>query len=256
MSEKPKKSAHEESIQTPRLSGELKNYVENPGSGKQKRLYNILKRCFDVTFSILVLMIGSPIIMIGALAVRLTSPGPIYYRAKRAGLGGRPLDMLKLRTMYIGTDTGDRRITDSNDDRITPVGMILRVLRIDELPQFWNVLKGNMSIVGPRPEDWDIVQEYYTPEHRLTLNIRPGITSLAAVRWYPDLTYHDPPPSGISIQDWYLKRHLQIQLSEAFRYMEKQSLLFDLKVIGQTIFCLIKYSLFLPKQKPLSINTK
>ncbi len=220
-------------------------------NGKQKFLYYIIKRLFDIIFSSLVLMMVSPLILIGALAVKLTSPGPIFYRAKRAGLGGQPLDMLKLRTMYVGTDTGDRRITDTNDDRFTPVGKILRLLKIDELPQFWNVMRGDMSIVGPRPEDWDIVQEYYTPEHRLTLNVRPGITSLAAVRWYPDLTYHDPPPSGISIQDWYLKRHLPVQLSEAFRYMEKQSLLFDLKVIGQTFFCVIKYSWFPPKQKPL-----
>ncbi len=220
-------------------------------NGKQKFLYYIIKRLFDIIFSSLVLMMVSPLILIGAFAVKLTSPGPVFYRAKRTGLGGQPLDMLKLRTMYVGTDTGDRRITDTNDDRITPVGSILRILKIDELPQFWNVLKGDMSIVGPRPEDWDIVQEYYTPEHRLTLNVRPGITSLAAVRWYPDLTYHDPPPSGISIQDWYLKRHLPVQLSEAFRYMEKQSLLFDLKVIWQTFYCVIKYSWFPPKQKPL-----
>jgi lipopolysaccharide/colanic/teichoic acid biosynthesis glycosyltransferase len=163
------------------------------------------------------------------------------------------MDMLKLRTMYVGTDAVDRRITDPNDNRFTPVGKILRVLKIDELPQFWNVIKGDMSIVGPRPEDWEIVQEYYTAEYMLTLNVRPGITSLAAISWYPDFTYHDPPPAGVPIQDWYLKRHLPLQISEAFRYMEKQSMLFDLKMICQTFYCVIKYSWLPPQKRSLSI---
>jgi lipopolysaccharide/colanic/teichoic acid biosynthesis glycosyltransferase len=155
--------------------------------------------------------------------------------------------------MYVGTDSVDRRITDTNDNRFTPVGKILRILKIDELPQFWNVIRGDMSIVGPRPEDWEIVQKYYTPKYMLTLNVRPGITSLAAISWYPDFTYHDPPPAGVAVQDWYLDRHLPLQISEAFHYMEKQSLLFDLKMIWQTFYCVIKYSWLPPQKKPISI---
>jgi lipopolysaccharide/colanic/teichoic acid biosynthesis glycosyltransferase len=216
----------------------------------------IVKRIFDVVFSALILIISSPVILIGALAVKLSSKGPAIYRAKRAGLNGKQFEMLKLRTMFEGLDHKDQRITDTNDNRISPVGKVLRLFKIDELPQFWNVLKGEMSIVGPRPEDWEIVKNYYSKKDRQTLNVRPGISSLAAVTYYPDFAYHDPPPSDVSIQDWYLKRHLPLQIAEAFRYMEKQNLLFDLWVIGKTLYCVLIYSWKPPKQKLLSLNAR
>lgn len=211
----------------------------------------MIKRSFDVIFASCVLLITWPLILLGALAVKLTSSGPAFYRAKRAGFGGKPFDMFKLRTMYIGMDNVDRRVTAERDDRITPVGARLRKFKIDELPQFWNVLTGDMSIVGPRPEDWDIVQRHYTPEQWRTLQVRPGIASLAEVRWYPDLTYHDPPPAGITIQEWYLERHLPAQLAESLRYVEQQSLWLDLKIITQTAFCVLVHSWLLPPRKQL-----
>lgn len=213
------------------------------------------KRLFDIACASCALLVTWPLILIGALAVKITSPGPAFYQAKRAGLGGQPFDMLKLRTMYIGADTPDRRVTAERDDRITPVGGLLRKFKIDELPQFWNVLKGDMSIVGPRPEDWDIVQQYYTSEQRRILEVRPGIASTVEVRWYPDLTYYDPPPAGVSIQEWYLRRHMPAQLAEGLRYVEKQSMLLDLKVIVQAIFCVLVRSWLLPPRKqPLSLK--
>ncbi len=214
----------------------------------------MIKRLFDVVFALCALLVTWPLILIGALAVKLTSPGPAFYRAKRAGLAGKPFEMLKLRTMRVGLDTPDRRVTGENDDRITPVGALLRKFKIDELPQFWNVLRGEMSIVGPRPEDWDIVERYYTPEQRRTLEVRPGIASPVDVHWYPDMTYHDPPPPGVSIQEHYLRRHMPVQLAEALRYVEQQSLLLDLKVIAQTIFCVAVRSWLPPKKQPLSLE--
>ncbi len=211
----------------------------------------MVKRLFDIVFATCALVATWPLILLGALAVKATSPGPAFYRAKRAGLEGKPFYMLKLRTMRVDADTPDRKITAAQDDRITPVGRWLRKLKIDELPQFWNVLRGDMTIVGPRPEDWDIVQQHYTPEQWRTLDVRPGITSPAAVRWYPDLTYHDPPPPGVAVQDWYLRRHMPAQLAEALRYVERQSLWLDLKVIGQTIFCVLLNSWSPPPKQPL-----
>ena len=212
----------------------------------------MIKRLFDVVFASCTLLVTWPLILVGVLAIKLTSPGPIFYRAKRAGLRGRPFDMLKLRSMYIGTDTTDRRVTAEGDDRIMPVGHLLRKFKIDELPQFWNVLRGEMSIVGPRPEDWDIVERHYTTEQRLTLEVRPGIAALADVRWYPDLTYHDPPPEGVPIQEWYLSRHMPAQAAEGLRYVEQRSLLFDLKILAQIVFCVLVYSWLPPQKRPLS----
>jgi lipopolysaccharide/colanic/teichoic acid biosynthesis glycosyltransferase len=212
----------------------------------------IIKRLFDILFASCVLFVTSPLILIGALAVKLTSPGPAFYKAKRAGLGGKPFYMLKLRTMRVYTDTSNRKITDAVDDRITPVGKWLRKLKIDEFPQFWNVLIGDMSIVGPRPEDYDIVQTYYTAEQRRILKVRPGITSPVEVRWYPDLTYHDLPPEGVSIQEHYLKRHLPIQVNEGLRYVERQNIFLDLQIIFQTFYCILIHSWLPPKKQSLS----
>lgn len=209
----------------------------------------MVKRLFDIVFAIFALLITGPLVLFGATAVKLSSPGPAFYRAKRAGLRGKPFIMYKLRTMRVGLDTGDRKVTEENDDRITPVGKLLRKFEIDEFPQFWNVLKGDMSVVGPRPEDWDIVEKYYTPYQRCTLEVRPGVVSQFDVHWYPDITYHDPPPPRVSLQEYYLSRHMLIQLTEAIDYIEHQSLLLDLKIIVQTMFCILVRSWWLPPKK-------
>src|SRR5207244_3260463 len=125
--------------------------------------------------------------------------------------------------------------------------------KIDELPQFWNVLRGDMAIVGPRPEDCEIVEQYYTAQQRRALDVRPGIASPADVKWYPDLTYHDPAPEGVPIQEHYLRRHLPVQVAEAIRYVERQSLLLDFQVMVRMIFCVLVRS-WLPsaKQPPVA----
>jgi len=210
------------------------------------------KRAFDIIVSSCVLTITWPLIVVGALAVRLTSPGPIFYRARRAGRDGKLFHMLKLRTMRVGMDSPDRRITEDNDDRITPAGQVLRKFRIDELPQFWNVLRGEMSIVGPRPEDWDIVQNHYTAEQRQILQVPPGIVSPADVYWYPDLTYHDPPPQGVGLQEYYIQRHLPAKLDREADYIERQSLLVDISVVAQTVFCVLVHSWLPPRRRSLS----
>ena len=236
-----------------KLNDQSKPTYSGQVSGKRLS-YRITKRLFDVVFSICVLLIAWPIIAVGALLVKLTSPGPIFYRAKRAGLEGRSFDMLKLRTMYVGTDMLERKVTATQDNRITSAGGLLRKFKIDELPQFWNVLRGEMSIVGPRPEDCDIVTQFFTHEQWRTLDVRPGIASPADVRWYPDLTYHDPPPAGTAMQEWYLERHLPAQLSESLRYIDRRSLLLDLKVMVQIAYCILVYSWRPPKERPVSLE--
>jgi lipopolysaccharide/colanic/teichoic acid biosynthesis glycosyltransferase len=200
---------------------------------------DIKKRSFDVAFAVCALLVTWPFILAGAVAAKLTSRGPAFYRAKRAGLNGLPFQMIKVRTMHVGYDPVDRRITEDNDPRLTPVGKWLRRFSIDELPQFWNVLRGDMSVVGPRPEDWDIVQAYYTPEQRRVLSIRPGIVSPADIRWYPDLTYHDPPPPEVPLQEHYIRRHLPAKLAEELRYVARHNLFVDLRVVRQTVSCIV-----------------
>lgn len=209
------------------------------------------KRTFDIIVATGVLALTWPLIALGALAVRLSSPGPIFYRARRAGRDGVLFHMLKLRTMRVGTDSVERRITEDNDDRITPAGQVLRKFRIDELPQFWNVLRGEMSIVGPRPEDWDLVQRHYTAEQRQILRVLPGIVSPADLYWYPDLTYHDPPPPGVPLQEHYIRRHLPAKLAREADYITQQSVAGDLAIVLQTVFCVLAYSWRPPRRRAL-----
>jgi lipopolysaccharide/colanic/teichoic acid biosynthesis glycosyltransferase len=215
----------------------------------------MMKRLFDIAVSAVILFVTAPFIALGALAVKLTSPGPMFYRARRAGIHGEPFEMLKLRTMRVGTATPDRKITDQEDDRLTSAGRVLRRFKIDELPQFWNVLRGDMSIVGPRPEDWDIVQQYYTADQRHILDVCPGIASPVDVRWYPDLTYHDPPPIGVSMQEHYLERHLPLQVAEGLRYVEHRSMWLDIKVLVRIAFCVVVHSLLPPKKQPVTLDS-
>jgi lipopolysaccharide/colanic/teichoic acid biosynthesis glycosyltransferase len=211
----------------------------------------MIKRFIDIVFSLVMLICVSPLILLSALLVKLNDSGPMFYKAKRAGLGGKPFEMYKLRTMKVGTDSADRKITQAEDERITSVGKWLRKFKIDELPQFINVLLGDMSIVGPRPEDWEIVFNYYTTDQYKVLKTRPGIACPVDVKWYPDLTYHDPPPPHIRMQQWYINRHLPVQVSEGIEYVENQSLLLDLKVMVQTFFCIFWYSWNLPPKRSL-----
>jgi lipopolysaccharide/colanic/teichoic acid biosynthesis glycosyltransferase len=217
--------------------------------------YAWVKRPFESVVAGCTLLLTSPLMLLGAVAVKLSSKGPVFYRAKRAGMGGRPFEMLKLRTMRLGSDGSDRRVTEADDARITPVGHLLRTCKIDELPQLWNVLKGDMSIVGPRPEDWEIVERYFTPEQRRLFDVRPGIASPVDVDWYPDLTYHDPLPADVPMQEHYVRRHLPLQVAGALRYIDRQSLLVDLEVMVRLIYCVLVYSWRPPEKRPLPLES-
>jgi lipopolysaccharide/colanic/teichoic acid biosynthesis glycosyltransferase len=190
------------------------------------------RRLFDIVSAILGLCVAAPILLLAAIAIRLTSPGPVLYRARRAGLGGRPFCMLKLRTMHVDHAGVRSRITGINDPRIFPVGRILRHLKIDELPQLINVLRGEMSIVGPRPEDPELVEQYYGPEHRETLTVRPGLSS-------PGSLYHDthgaPFLTGDDPETRYLERLLQIKLALDLVYVRRASLRYDCAIILRTM---------------------
>ncbi|MBQ7280987.1 MAG: sugar transferase [Bacteroidales bacterium] len=144
-----------------------------------------VKRIFDVTASLFILIACSPIYLITAIIVKCTSPGPVFFAQERIGYGGRPFKMIKFRSMYVDAEKQGPALSKDNDPRITPFGRFMRKVRLDEFPQFYNVLRGNMSIVGPRPE-----RQYYidqivkqAPEYLLLQRIRPGITSWGQVKY-------------------------------------------------------------------------
>src|SRR5260221_80666 len=142
----------------------------------------MLKRACDIITSGVVLIVFFPLFLGVAIAIRIGSPGPVLYRVKRIGKGGREFRLYKFRSMVVDADKIGPGITTAQDNRITSVGRLLRRTKLDEFPQFLNVLVGDMSLVGPRPEDPRYVA-LYTAEQRHALDARPGITSPASVRY-------------------------------------------------------------------------
>lgn len=146
--------------------------------------YRIAKRAMDVVISALALVAASPVMLISAIAIRCCDGGPVFYRQCRLTENGRTFDILKFRSMRVDAEKdGVARLASEHDDRVTPVGKILRKYRVDELPQFINILKGEMSVVGPRPERPEIAAQYeeLIPEFRLRLQVKAGLTGYAQV---------------------------------------------------------------------------
>lgn len=145
----------------------------------------VLKRGFDIIFSSLVLIGGFPVFMILYLITKTTSKGPAFYKQERIGLNEKPFYIYKFRSMWIDAEKHGPQLSSDHDPRITPWGRIMRKSRLDELPQFWNVFKGDMSIVGPRPERQYFIERIleHTPTYRKLLRVKPGITSIGQVHY-------------------------------------------------------------------------
>lgn len=145
----------------------------------------VFKRSFDILFSLAALVIGAPIYLLLAILVKATSKGPVFYRQERVGLHEKPFNIYKFRSMYTDAEKQGPQLASDDDPRITPVGRFLRKTRLDEIPQFWNVLKGDMAIVGPRPERAHFIQQISAkaPSYKQLLTIKPGITSIGQVNF-------------------------------------------------------------------------
>jgi lipopolysaccharide/colanic/teichoic acid biosynthesis glycosyltransferase len=190
----------------------------------------MLKRAFDLVASGAGLVILSPVFLIIAVAVRLNSQGPIFYCAQRVGRHGKEFRLYKFRSMIADADQKGPAITSARDNRITSVGRFLRRIKLDELPQLLNVLRGDMSLVGPRPEDPRYVA-LYTPEQRAILQYRPGITSMAS------LTYRKEEQL-LSGQDWeqmYIDEVMPAKLALDLDYGRRATLWSDIGLILRTI---------------------
>lgn len=147
--------------------------------------YRISKRAIDILFSLIAILLLLPVYIITAIIVFSTSKGPIFYKQERIGLRGEPFYMHKFRSMYIDAEKGTPMLSSDNDSRVTPFGKFMRKVRLDEIPQFYNVLKGTMSLVGPRPERQYFIDQIVekAPEYRLLHKVKPGITSWGQVKF-------------------------------------------------------------------------
>lgn len=192
----------------------------------------MLKRAFDLVASLLALIALSPVFLITAILIKLDSPGPVLYVAERIGKDGKPFKMYKFRTMVAKARRLGPGITYKADPRITRVGRFLRRAHIDEWLQFFNILRGDMSFVGPRPEAPTYV-EYYTPQQREVLNARPGMTGPAQVQYMQNEAAMLDATTPDKV---YLNEILPKKLELDLQYIQNQSFLLDLKLLIQTLF--------------------
>lgn len=192
------------------------------------------KRAFDLCGAIFGLILLCPVFLLSALAIRCTSPGEILFRQERMGRNGKPFIIYKFRTMY--QDNTGLKITTSGDSRITSVGRILRKTKLDELPQLFNVLKGDMSFVGPRPEVRDYT-DLYTEEQRQVFLVRPGITGLASIRYRNE----NDILSASRDPNWtYIHEIMPEKLRLDLEYIPNASVWYDIRLIFETFVAIIK----------------
>ena len=199
----------------------ITNFVTAAASRRAGRsAQDHVKRAIDLVLAALGLAAGGPVILLLGALVRLTSKGPAFYTQKRAGLGGKPFSILKLRTMYCDAEAEGPRWSAPDDPRVTPVGRLLRRAHLDELPQLWNVVRGDMSLVGPRPERPHFVRRLgaLVPLYSARLAVKPGITGLAQLRYRSERTIEDA----------------QAKLAYDLEYIKRRSLLLDLRILATT----------------------
>lgn len=185
-----------------------------------------MKRAMDVGFSVLALVLLSPFLLLIACLVKFGSPGPIFFRQERIGLGGHPFKIIKFRSMVANAEHNGPQLSSSADPRITGIGRFLRRARLDELPQFWNVLIGEMSLVGPRPERQFFIDQIIqvAPHYRHLHRVRPGITSWGQVKF------------GYAENVDQMVRRLKYDVL----YIENMSLAVDLKILAYTVLIMLK----------------
>lgn len=197
----------------------------------------ISKRILDILIATLALLVTSPVLAVASILIKRDSPGPVLYRATRVGRDGRTFPLLKLRTMVVDADRLGPAVTVDSDPRVTPSGRWLRRLKVDELPQFLNVLTGEMSIVGPRPEHPDFVR-LYSEAQRAVLEVLPGITSLAS------LAYSDEASLLVGdAKTVYIEQVMPAKLALDLEYVRRRSLGLDLAIIGRTAGLVLRRAL-------------
>jgi lipopolysaccharide/colanic/teichoic acid biosynthesis glycosyltransferase len=186
------------------------------------------KRTYDIVIALLLLVLLSPLMLLLALAIKLESAGPVLYRSRRVGLGGREFEMLKFRKMH--RDAAGPPLTSRNDHRLTRMGSLLGRTKFDELPQLWNVVCGDMSLVGPRPED-PIFVAFYPREYRAILRAKPGITGLSQLAFAKENHILERP----EFSGRYVDRLLPAKIETDMLYIDRRSTMVDTNILVWTV---------------------
>ncbi len=195
------------------------------------------KRLFDIVASLVALFLLGPLILLAAIGIRLSSRGPAFYCPLRAGLQGQSFTLFKLRTMHLDHGANVSVVTGANDSRVFALGNILRKLKIDELPQLWNILRGDMSIVGPRPEDLKIVAQHYDDIGLSTLAVRPGLAGVSSIYNY---THGEKMLTGPDPEQIYARDLLPVKLALEAVYLQRASVTYDLRLIMRTLAAIVR----------------
>lgn len=196
----------------------------------------MLRRIVEPVLALLALIAVSPALCIAAIGIRFSSPGPIFYRAIRVWRNGGVFIMYKFRTMHATLRVLESRITLQKDPRVFPFGSFLRLTKIDELPQLFNILKGEMSFVGPRPEDPHFVKNHYRPEQFEVLSVLPGLTSPGSLFNY---THGEKCLDPADPETSYVKNVLETRIALDLVYVREMSWFYDLRLVFRTLWIVL-----------------
>ncbi|MGZ3866710.1 MAG: sugar transferase [Bacteroidia bacterium] len=195
-----------------------------------------MKRCFDIVFAIIGILFFSPFLILIAIAIMVDSRGGIFYKQVRVGKNNVDFKILKFRTMKVNSDKSGLLTVGARDNRITRVGYFLRKYKLDELPQLFNVLSGEMSFVGPRPEVRKYV-EMYNAEQKKVLDVKPGITDYASIEYSNE---NEVLAKSNTPEQTYINEIMPHKLSLNLKYINEQSFFTDVRIIFRTIFKVVK----------------
>jgi lipopolysaccharide/colanic/teichoic acid biosynthesis glycosyltransferase len=193
------------------------------------------KRIFDFIASLIGLILLSPFLVIIGVLVKISDKGPVFYRSKRVGQNFKPFYLLKFRTMVVNAEELGPSITKGGDQRITKIGKFLRKYKLDELPQLWNVVKGELSLVGPRPEVEKYIS-FYKDDYKEILKIRPGITDYAAIKFRNE---EEILSQFEDVERAYIEQVLPEKIKLYKIYLKKVGFLTDLEIIFKTLWKIV-----------------
>lgn len=206
------------------MSTKSNAFVEKPAN-------DVIKRIFDFLASLVGIIILSPVLIIVSFIIKFSSKGPVFFKQVRVGKAGKEFEILKFRTMVTDAEKLGKQITVGRDPRITPIGHFLRKYKLDELPQLFNVLFGDMSLVGPRPEV-PYYTKFYNVEQQVVLNVKPGITDYASIKYSDENAILG---ASANPEETYINQVMPDKLNINLEYIAKRSVVEDIRVILLTL---------------------